>query len=190
MRANLLAILMALVLTSGVVSADLLDEATAHVYVEVVSNVAVAVQTAVVDLGSIQTGLFAGEVIFRVDANMERIDLQAAVTNLYKGDSLDAESIIPVAAALGALVEPENGNQIQAGDNILAYTGTTAINGFPALLTEVGTFESGQNGHFSQNVFVTFAWDQVDPELPMGEYSGFCMLRGMILPVDGDVDPS
>lgn len=182
MRAKVLAILTALVLTSGVALADLADEATAHVYVDVVANVAVGVETAVVDLGSVQTGIFAGEVIFRVDANQETLDLQAAVTNLYKGDSLDAESVIPVAAGLGALVEPENGNEIEAGDNILAYTGAAEINGFPALLTEIGTFESGQNGHFSQNVFVTFAWNQADPELPMGEYSGFCMLRAMILP--------
>jgi hypothetical protein len=166
--------------------ADLADDATAHVYVDVVANVAVAVQTAVVDLGSVQTGLFAGEVIFRIDANQETLDLQAAVTNLYKGDSLTAEAIIPVAAALGALVEPENGNEIEAGDNILAYAGTDEINGFPALLTEIGTFESGQSGHFSQNVVVTFAWDQIDPELPMGEYSGFCMLRAMILPNGND----
>jgi hypothetical protein len=181
MRAKLLAILMALVMTSATM-ADLADEATAHVYVEVVATVAVGVQTAVVDLGSVQTGVFGGEVIFRVDANMERLDLQAAVTNLYKGDSLTAESIIPVYEPAGAAVVCDNGNEIQAGDGVLAYNGVTSINGFPALLTEIGTFESGQNGHFSQNVYVTFAWDQTDPELPMGEYSGYCLLRGMILP--------
>lgn len=182
MRAKLLAILMALVFTSGVTLADLQDEATAHVYVEVAANVAVGVETAVVDLGSVQTGDFSGEVTFRVDANMERLDLQAAVTPLYKGDSLTAESIIQVAASAGAAVVCENGSEIEAGDGILAFDGATTINGFPALLTEVGTFESGQNGHFSQKVAVTFTWNQPDPELPMGEYSGYCMLRGMIVP--------
>ena len=181
MRVKLLAILMALVMTS-VSMADLAGEATAHVYVEVVANVAVGVQTAVVDMGAVQTGVFGGEVIFRVDANMERLDLQAAVTNLYKGDSLTAESVIPVAESAGATIALENGNQVQAGSGVLPYDGVTTINGFPALLSEVGTFESGQNGHFSQNVYVTFAWDQVDPELPMGEYSGYCMLRAMVLP--------
>ncbi|MEN6423747.1 MAG: hypothetical protein ABFE13_00175 [Phycisphaerales bacterium] len=182
MRAKLLAILMALVLTSGVTLADLQSEATAHVYVEVVANVAVAVQTAVVDLGNVQTGEFSGEVVFRVDANMERLDLQAAVTPLYKGDSLTAESVIQIAEGAGVAIACENGSEIEAGDGILAFDGATSINGFPALLTEVGTFESGQNGHFSQNVTATFTWDQTDPEMPMGEYSGFCMLRGMILP--------
>ncbi len=182
MRAKMLAILTALVLISGVALADLRDEATAHVYVEVVANVAVGVETAVVDLGSIQTGQFSGEVVFRVDANQETLDLQAAVTDLWKGDSLDAEATIPIYAGAGVLVEPENGNEIQAGDNVLAFGGTEEINGFPAMNTEIGTFESGQAGHFSQNVYVTFTWDQVDPELPMGEYSGFCLLRAMILP--------
>lgn len=183
MRAKVLAILTALVLTSGVALADLQGEAVAHVYVDVVANVAVGVETAVVDLGAVQTGLFAGEVIFRVDANQETLDLQCAVTNLYKGDSVTAEAIIPIATALGVLVEPENGNEIEAGDNILPYADTPiTINGLAGLLTEIGRFESGQAGHFSQNVFVTFAWDQIDPELPMGEYSGFCALRAMILP--------
>ncbi len=130
-------------------------------------------------------GLFAGEVIFRIDANTRRPSIcRPRVTNLYKGDSPTAESIIPVATALGVLVEPENGNEIAAGDNILAYEDTAASRstGFAGLQTEIGTFESGQTGHFSQHVFVTFAWNQIDPELPMGEYSGFCMLRGMVLP--------
>jgi hypothetical protein len=178
-----LAILTALILTSGVALADIQGEAVAQVYVDVVANVAVGVETAVVDLGAIQSGVFSGEVIFRIDANQETLDLQAAVTNLYKGDSATAEAIIPIATALGVLVEPENGNEIEAGDNILAYEDTPiTLNGLAGLQTEIGTFESGQAGHFSQVVFVTFAWDQIDPELPMGEYSGFCALRAMVLP--------
>lgn len=182
MRAKMLAILTALVLTSGVALADLQGEATAQVYVDVVANVAVGVETAVVDLGQVQTGLFSGEVIFRIDANQETLDLQAAVTNLYKGDSATADAVIPIATAAGVLVQPENGNEIEAGDNILAYTTAATINGLAGMETEIGTFESGQAGHFSQNVYVTFTWDQIDPELPMGEYSGFCALRAMILP--------
>lgn len=182
MRAKVLAILTALVLTSGVALADVASQAVAHLYVDVVANVAVGVQTAVVDLGDVQTGLFAGEVIFRVDANQQTLDLQAAVTNLYKGDSSTAEAMIPIATAPGVQVKPENGNEILAGDNILAYTNATTINGLAGLETEIGTFESGQSGHFSQNVYVTFAWNQIDPELPMGEYSGWCALRAMVLP--------
>lgn len=182
MRAKVLAILTALVLASGVALADVASQAVAHLYVDVVANVAVGVQTAVVDLGDVQSGVFGGQVIFRVDANQQTLDLQCAVTNLYKGDSATADAKIPIATALGVLVQPENGNQIKAGTNVLAYKGATTINGLAGLETEVGTFESGQSGHFSQNVYVTFAWDQIDPELPMGEYSGWCALRAMVLP--------
>ena len=40
------------------------------------------------------------------------------------------------------------------------------------MMTESLRFESSQNNHFSQDVFVTVTWIQIDPEQPTGEYSG------------------
>ena len=177
---NLLAILMTLTLASGVALADLEGDATAHVYVEVVANVAVGVQTAVVDLGAVQTGEFDGTVIFRVDANVERLNLYVTATDLYKGDSLTAESVIPLVGP-GAQIVLDNGSEVQAGDGMLEWETAGDIDGFAAQISETGSFESGQNGHFSQDLDVTVTWDQDDPELPMGEYSGFVMLTGMIM---------
>ncbi len=180
MRAKLLAILTSLLLVSGICFADTSGEAVSHVYVEVVANVAVAVVDATVELGQIQTGPFDGTITFRVDANVEAIDLQVAVTDLYKGDSLTAEATIPVAQDAGVTVQPANGNETKGGDNNLAFEGTGMIKEFPAATTEVGNFESGQKGHFSQEVDVTVTWNQPDPELPTGEYSGYVMLTAMI----------
>ncbi len=180
MRAKVLAILTCLLLVCGVSFAELRGEAVSHVYVEVVANVAVGVVDATVELGTIQTGDFDGTITFRVDANVETIDLQVAVTDLYKGDSLTAEATIPVSQDAGVLVQPENGNETKGGDNVLAFEGTTTVNGFPAATTEVGNFESGQTGHFSQDVDVTVTWNQPDPELATGEYSGYVMLTAMI----------
>jgi type 1 fimbria pilin len=111
MRAKLLAILTSLLLVSGICFADKSGEAVSHVYVEVVANVAVAVVDATVELGQIQTGPFDGTITFRVDANVETIDLQVAVTDLYKGDSLTAEATIPVAQGAGVTVQPANGDR-------------------------------------------------------------------------------
>ena len=87
MKKSLLAILMALVLGSGVALADLTSSATATVSVNVVSNVAVGVVTGLVNLGNVQTGPFSGTIMFRVDANVQVVTLSVAVSNLYKDDA-------------------------------------------------------------------------------------------------------
>ena len=96
MKKSLLAILVALVLGSGVASADLTSSATAVVSVNVVSNVAVGVVTGLVNLGNIQTGPFSGAIVFRVDANEQVIGLSVAVSNLYKDDAATSVYFIPV----------------------------------------------------------------------------------------------
>jgi hypothetical protein len=64
---------------------------------------------------------------------------------------------------------------------VLAY-GTTPIfvGPYAGLATVIGAFGSGQNNHFSQNVTVTPTWNQTNPELPTGEYSGLVTLTAVI----------
>jgi len=175
-------------LMSGSVAAfaDLSGEAEAHVFVDVVANISVGVVTANVDLGEIQTGVFPGQVVFRVDANVEEVDMQIIATNLYKGDVPDSPFKIPVKSGTpddGALVEPAFGNATEGHGNLLAWlAGPVILNGMEALETETVSFESGQNGHFSQEVTVTVEYDQADPELPQGEYSGWIKLVAAIQP--------
>lgn len=185
MRATLLASLVALMLISGIAVADPSGDAIAKVYVEVVPNIAVGVVDAVVNLGQVQTGTFGGAITFRIDANTEQVDMWVAATDLFKGDeySEDPEvSPIAVNTAAGALVKPMNGNRVGGAGNTLQYTGATTINGWAANATETGRFESGQNGHFSQDVDVTVKWNQPDDEKPQGEYSGYVMLTALVVP--------
>lgn len=183
MRAkSLLAILLALVMGSGVAFADLTSSATATVAVNVVSNVAVGVVTTVVNFGNIQTGPFGGPIVFRVDANVQVITLSVAVSNLFKDDAPTSPYFIPINVVAGVGVAPVIGSELPAGqDNKLAYVTTPILVGpYAGLATEVGTFGSGQNNHFSQEVVVTPSWVQVDPELPTGEYSGLVVLTAVI----------
>jgi hypothetical protein len=182
MKKSLLAILVALVLGSGVASADLTSSASAVVSVNVVSNVAVGVVTGLVNLGNIQTGPFSGSIIFRVDANLQVIDLSVAVSNLYKDDAPTSAYFIPVYVLPGVAVVPVIGSELPAGeDNVLPYVTTPIFVGpYAGLATVFGVFGSGQNNHFSQEVVVTPSWIQLDPELPTGEYSGLVILTAVL----------
>jgi len=165
-------------LLAGSAMADTTSYAWGHVYVNVVSNVAVSVITSNVALGSIQTGVFPGEITFRVDANSEEVALSVAATQLYKGDDPTNPTVSPIALeqSLGALIEPTNASPMNGGSNTAMYTAPYDYNGFLGFQTEYISFESSQPGYFSQPVFVTVAWNQDDSEKPQGQYSGFVCL--------------
>lgn len=131
---------------------------------------------------SVQTGDVSGAFVFRVDANMQYVDIQVGASHLYKADDPESEvAPILVNEGAGVIVDPTSGE----GAN-LAFNSSSEydINGFPAVKTQTGTFESSQNGHFSQPVDVIVTWNQDDPEKPQGDYSGFvqfyCMMVGDI----------
>ena len=183
---KLFVIALALSLTGGAAMAELSGEADAHVYVDVVSNIAVGVVTSNVDLGQVQIGAFPGQVIFRIDANVEQVDISVMASDLFKGDVPTSLFRIPVktgASGDGAMVEPALGNATVGHGNLLAWlSGVVTVNGFEGVGSEAWTFESGQNGHFSQDVTVSLEYDQIDPELPKGEYSGWVKLIATVLP--------
>jgi hypothetical protein len=184
MRAkSLLAILLALVLGSSVAMADLASSATANVSINVVSNVAVSIANPLLLMGNVQTGPFSGTITFRVDANMQVIGLSVAVSNLYKDNAATSEFFIPVSLTPGVLVAPSIGNELPAGsDNKLEYVDTLIkVGPYDGVGTIVGTFGSGQNNHFSQEVLVTPTWNQIDPELPTGEYCGEVILTAVVI---------
>jgi len=182
---KVLFILPALLLASGLVAyADLEGSASAHVYVKVDPNVAVGAQ-AIVDAGTVQMGEFCATVQFRVDANLQAVYLYAAASPLYKGDDPTNDEVLPIPLALSSGIEiaPTNANPMEGGSNVAAYTSTSVdIDGFPGTTTEMICFESSQNNHFSQDVFVTVCWNQDDPEKPTGEYSGKVKLWALLMP--------
>ncbi|HEY3296749.1 MAG TPA: hypothetical protein VGL38_15060 [bacterium] len=171
-----------LMLITGSAFADTTSAAWGHVYVAVVSNIAVSVVTANVNLGSIQTGIFPGEITFRVDANSEAVNLSAAATALYKGDDPTDPTVTPIPLWLttGALIEPTDASPLQGGSNVGIYETPFNYDGFLGMQTNYIPFESSQMGIFSQDVFVTVAWNQANPEMPTGEYSGFVCLYASV----------
>jgi hypothetical protein len=164
--------------------ADLSSDATSHVWVDVVANVAVGVIDAQVDIGDIQTGEFETTITFRVDANMEDVNLYPLVTHLYKGDDPSNSDVapIPVDSAKGVMIQPTNANPTQGADNNAGVPVAANIGLFEGFQFEQINFESSQNGHFSQDVDVTAYWVQNDPEKPQGEYSGFVQLFCVLTP--------
>lgn len=181
----------ALMMLGGFASAQtvptiLSGEATAHVRVEVVANIAVGVLTPDVNVGQVAYGVFQAQITFRIDANVETVKIQIVATDLYKGDDPASAFKIPVktgAAGDGALVQPTNGNAKGGHSNLLAWlAGEVILNGMNGVQSEAVDYESGQQGHFSQNVLVTVKYDQKDAELPKGEYSGWVKLIATIQP--------
>ena len=182
---KVLFILPALLLVSGLVAyADMEGSASAHVYVKVDPNVAVGAE-AIVDAGTVQTGDFTATIKFRVDANLQAVYLYAAASPLYKGDDPTNNDVLPIPLELSAGIEiaPTNANPMEGGSNVAGYTSAAVdIEGFPGITTEMICFESSQNNHFSQDVFVTVVWNQDDPEKPTGEYSGKVKLWALLMP--------
>lgn len=165
--------------TAGLAYADLENDATCHVFVDVDANIAVASMAPYFNLGSIQTGLFSGTIPFRVDANTEQVMLSAGASGLYKGDDPDSVFVPPIPLyndpldlEAGIDIIPHLGNPTGGHTQRAIYEQPVIIDGFAGMQTETVTFESAQNNHFSQQVDLVITWTQDDPEKPMGEYSG------------------
>jgi hypothetical protein len=165
--------------------ADLNGSASVHVRVLVNPNVAISAVAPTVDAGTVQTGNFTASIDFTVDANKQEVSFQVDASPLFKGND-PTETIvtpIPLNLSAGALIQPINGNATGGHSNTAAFTGPgPTIQGFPTSATEVVQYSSSQNNHFSQNVNVKVTWNQGDPELPTGEYSGVVQITALLLP--------
>lgn len=163
--------------------ADLSASATAGVFVDVNANVGLVPVAPNVDAGAIQVGGFSTTVTFRVDANTEKVKFNAAASDLFKGDDPRNQTVapIPLDTAAGVKFAIDKGNPVQGGDGVMPYAGSGTIGNYPSRTTGDIVFESSDNGHMSQNVYVKVAWIQPDPEKPMGEYSGKVKLTAMIV---------
>jgi hypothetical protein len=162
--------------------ADLTGSATAHVFVNVNSNVGVQASTPVVDAGTVQTGDFTATATFAIQANEEQLKLTVDASNLFKGDDPNS-TVTPISLKLseGAIVTPSSANPVAGGSTKLNFVGPgPAVNGFPTQATEVRTYESSQNGIWSQSVAVKVTYNQPDPLKPQGEYSGVIRLTALV----------
>ena len=193
---------LAAILAAGLVAspalADTEGHGEQHVYVIVDSNITIGGlvsdpygnsesngnNIAMVDLGRVQTGLICGAIRWRVDANTEAVRFCLAASDLWKGDDPIGATVppIPVYTENGVEFDIEYGNPVFGQDGTVLFNGQTTIGDFPAMSTEYVTFESSQNGHFSQYVITRLCWYQDDPEKPTGQYSGVVALWGFVVP--------
>ncbi len=157
--------------------ADTEDSGLADVNVTVDPNI--TMDPAGSDIGlNVQTGQVEGTTSFQVDANTQYVNFVVTCTNLYKaGDPGSEVTPILVYNEAGSYVDPDSGL-----GRMIPFAADTNLDGFGARQTGVEMFESSQNGHFSQQVFVTCTWDQPDPEKPEGDYRGMVQLLGMVVP--------
>jgi hypothetical protein len=168
-----------------------------HVYVIVESNITIGGLSdnnddypgngsAVEDvfLGRFQTGLICGWIRWRVDANTEAIRFCLGASDLWKGDDPNNPSVepIPLYKENGVEFDIEFGNPALGQDAFVDFVSQSTLGDFPIWQTEYVTFESSQNGHFSQFVMTNVCWEQDDPEKPTGQYSGVVALWGFVVP--------
>ncbi len=165
--------------------ADLSGSAVASVYVNVNPNIAVTPATPIVDAGTIQTGDFWAIIKFTIGANLETVNMTLEASDLWKGDDpLNSDVLpIPLKSDAPAEITAQYGNEINAGDNKALWNGPGAnIGNYPTKTTETVTYESSQNGHFSQDVSCKIFYNQADPEKTVGQYSGKVKLTAFITP--------
>lgn len=186
-----LALLSGLLLMGGVsvASADESAQARTIVQVHVNPNIALVPLAPHVDLGTVQTGNFGGNIMFRVDANSQKVFFSAAASKLFKGDDPESQFSIPLDIDHGIVVEATNASPLDKISRLKfvdegpeVCIGEKLIKCFKTLETEVKGYESGTNGTFSQDVLVEVHWNQGDNELPQGEYSGVVKLMAMLSP--------
>jgi len=155
--------------------AEMSGSAQSTVLVTVNPNIAVRANASAVNVGSIQRGMFWADVSFRIDANEEAINMFVEASDLWKGSDPAGTEVapIPVMSSMAVAITPQYGNEMDAGDNAANWEGTgEAIGSFPTSKTETVTFESSQDGHYSQDVSYRIFYNQDDNEKPQGEYGG------------------
>lgn len=185
MRKVVLLTLVLLVALSLGAYADTNAKVSASVFATVNPNISAGVITSLVDAGTHQTGLFAADIVFRIDANAEAVNMYAEASPLYKGEKIINPEVtpIPLDFAKGIVINPDDAEPFPGYTDKAEYLGGTPgdIGGYPTVLTKTIPFESSQAGHFSQNVVLTVTWDQNDPERPQGIYWGKVGLTAFLL---------
>jgi hypothetical protein len=201
-RKTTLAVLgLAALLAAGLTAPAMADTSAhgeQHVYVIVDSNITIGGLTQEngdwvpgpgndspsVSLGRIQTGMFCGWIRWRVDANTEAVRFCFAASDLWKGDDPVGATVLPIPLYLegGAEFDIEFGNAALGQSPLRPFVSQSLLGDFPVWQTDYVTFESSQNGHFSQYVTTHVCWYQDDAEKPTGQYSGVVALWGFVVP--------
>lgn len=143
--------------------ADTSGTASSQVTVQIVSNVSISPQLAVVPAGIVQPNgstLVVAPVPFNVSANVQNLAFSVQASMLYKGDDPTSSNAIQLASA-GADITATNANPYPGVQNTgLGFSSVQAgtLNGFPMFTTGTVDLESSVVDDFSQVVTATVRW--------------------------------
>jgi len=164
--------------------ADPEDDAVARVQCEILANIA-AQATGEVTLESLQTGPVCGNVPFRIDANTQYIMLAVEASHLFKADDPNSDYAILLQNDCPAEASIVGGNPVPTCLPFVTGLTNIAGMGYAGYGTSFAQMESGQAGHFSNDLLVRATWCNLDDELPRGDYSGYVKIVAQV--VDGTI---
>ncbi len=170
-------------LSSLLVRAQTQSAAVSRVTAAVPASVAVAAIQPTWDLTVIQTGSFSATLTWRIEANVQSLQMMVEASDLFKADDPASSAVapIPLDTTRPVVITAEHANKVAGGSNRAFWVGSgTPIGAFPTNRTETVTFESSQLNIFSQVVSTQIFFNQRENIKPMGSYSGRVKITTMI----------
>jgi hypothetical protein len=160
-------------------SAEYYDEDMLKVTVRIQPNIAVEAGPDV-DMTALQAGEVSGDFPFRVESNSQEIEISVQASHLYKGSDPNSLNMIELS-------KNEQAEIFVKGANPRPYKGTfsRAVDvhgGFRGYVADPVIMESGDRGFFSNDMEIGLTWTNNDPELPVGQYTGYVKVIGVVLP--------
>lgn len=156
-------------------------EAVARVFVRVVPVISVETLDAWVDPPEATTGKWPTEMTFRIEANVQRVSMRVAATDLHKDGQADSPDTISVADE-GVLIRTEAAMPVSKHTDKLVWTGTDTLNDMNAQLSNATDLKSDAKDHFGKDVSVSLEYDQATPDLPQAQYGGYVKLATYVAP--------
>ena len=138
------------------------------------------------DMSTVLTGSFSATVTWRIEANVQTIQMMLEASDLYRDDDPSKTEIppIPLDTTKPAYFTGEFGRLTSGGGNQASWTGPgTPNSGFPTKQTETVFYQSSQASITNQLVSTQIYFDQQEKIKPTGAYSGRIKITALIPPV-------
>ncbi len=160
------------------------DTALAHVYVNVIPNIAVqAIAQPVAAIPAVMsTGAFPIAAQFNIAANTDRVEIGCVASALHRAAVPSSTDRIDVKKNMGCSIDATLANPLNGAVAKAQYQQdiTVDIGGFPASPTNLVAFQSYQDARFNMNVSLIVHYDFDRLNMPQGQYGGVVKLVALI----------
>ncbi|MBT8149299.1 MAG: hypothetical protein HKO71_02925 [Pseudomonadales bacterium] len=160
------------------------DTAVAHVYVNVIPNIAVqAISQPIADIPAVMpTGAFPIAAQFNIAANTDRVEIGCVASALHRAAVPSSTDRIDVKKNMGCSIDAVLANPLNGAAARAQYQQdvTVDIGGFPASPTNLVAFQSYQDARFNMNVSLVVHYDFDRLNMPQGQYGGVVKLVALI----------